>query len=154
MYVHLYLLYNNIIFYFHFVFFSELAFGSIITLKNARAGGALLHSHTHLYPKEHPPEQQQVNGFAFNSMHSFVLFSSLWYSACICCRPKWFQASFICISFVKGISVVINLEQRDVQIKLFKIVLPWISFLTTTYIIYWGCNNTSNCRCIAILMLR
>ena len=38
----------------------ELAFGSVVTLKNHRAGGALLHSHTHLYPKEHPPEQQQV----------------------------------------------------------------------------------------------
>lgn len=43
---------------------ADLAFGSIITLKNARAGGALLHSHTHLYPKEHPPEQQQVTCYS------------------------------------------------------------------------------------------
>lgn len=43
---------------------AELAFGSIITLKNARAGGALLHSHTHLYPKEHPPEQQQITCYS------------------------------------------------------------------------------------------
>ncbi|XP_031568277.1 protein O-mannosyl-transferase 2-like isoform X2 [Actinia tenebrosa] len=42
----------------------DLAFGSIITLKNHRGGGALLHSHTHLYPKEHPPEQQQVTGYS------------------------------------------------------------------------------------------
>ena len=40
--------------------FLDLAFGSIVTIKNHRAGGALLHSHPHLYPKEHPPEQQQV----------------------------------------------------------------------------------------------
>ena len=40
---------------------AELAFGSVVTMKNHRPGGALLHSHSHLYPKEHPPEQQQVN---------------------------------------------------------------------------------------------
>ncbi|XP_048585823.1 protein O-mannosyl-transferase 2 isoform X2 [Nematostella vectensis] len=42
----------------------DLAFGSMITLKNHRAGGALLHSHHHLYPKEHAPEQQQVTGYS------------------------------------------------------------------------------------------
>lgn len=51
------------VFYINFDSFLDLAFGSIVTLKNTRAGGALLHSHTHLYPKEHPPEQQQVNMF-------------------------------------------------------------------------------------------
>lgn len=42
----------------------DLAFGSIVTIKNHRAGGALLHSHPHLYPKEHGPEQQQVRCFS------------------------------------------------------------------------------------------
>eukprot|EP00795_Rhopilema_esculentum_P003468 gene3468-1848_t len=42
----------------------ELAYGSIVTLKNTKAGGTLLHSHQHLYPKEHPPEQQQVTGYS------------------------------------------------------------------------------------------
>lgn len=46
--------------YFIFLSFSDLAFGSIVSIKNTRAGGALLHSHSHLYPKEHAPEQQQV----------------------------------------------------------------------------------------------
>ena len=43
-----------------FSLFVELAYGSVITLKNHKPGGALLHSHHHLYPKEHPPEYQQV----------------------------------------------------------------------------------------------
>ncbi|XP_057315951.1 protein O-mannosyl-transferase 2-like isoform X2 [Hydractinia symbiolongicarpus] len=42
----------------------ELAFGSVITLKNHKTAGALLHSHQHLYPKEHPPEQQQITGYS------------------------------------------------------------------------------------------
>ncbi|KAJ7356079.1 hypothetical protein OS493_027005 [Desmophyllum pertusum] len=43
---------------------ADLAFGSIVTLKNTRAGGALLHSHSHLYPKEHGPEQQQITCYS------------------------------------------------------------------------------------------
>lgn len=46
--------------YIWWIIFLDLAFGSVVTMKNHRGGGALLHSHTHLYPKEHPPEQQQV----------------------------------------------------------------------------------------------
>jgi len=42
----------------------ELAYGSVITLKNTKPGGVLLHSHQHLYPKEHPPEQQQITGYS------------------------------------------------------------------------------------------
>ncbi|XP_046848331.1 protein O-mannosyl-transferase 2-like isoform X2 [Xenia sp. Carnegie-2017] len=42
----------------------HLAYGSMITLKNNRPGGALLHSHHHLYPEEHPPTQQQVTGYS------------------------------------------------------------------------------------------
>ena len=42
----------------------DLAYGSMITLKNNRPGGALLHSHHHLYPEEHPPAQQQVTGYS------------------------------------------------------------------------------------------
>lgn len=44
--------------------FSDLAYGSMITLKNHRSGGVLLHSHQHLYPEEHPPTQQQVTGYS------------------------------------------------------------------------------------------
>jgi hypothetical protein len=42
------------------LFVSDVAFGSVITLKQRRTGGAYLHSHTHLYPEEHGPRQQQV----------------------------------------------------------------------------------------------
>lgn len=55
--------YFRLIFLINSSFSTDLAFGSIVTLKNTRAGGALLHSHHHLYPKEHPPEQQQVSMF-------------------------------------------------------------------------------------------
>ena len=44
--------------------FSDLAYGSVVTLKNYRPGGALLHSHHHLYPEEHPPVQQQVTAYS------------------------------------------------------------------------------------------
>ena len=35
------------------------AYGSVITLKNSRGGGGLLHSHPHLYPEEFGEIQQQ-----------------------------------------------------------------------------------------------
>ncbi|KAI8787689.1 protein O-mannosyl-transferase 2 isoform X1 [Biomphalaria glabrata] len=41
-----------------------IAFGSEITLKQRRTGGAYLHSHFHLYPEEHPPKQQQVTTYS------------------------------------------------------------------------------------------
>ncbi|XP_029640738.1 protein O-mannosyl-transferase 2-like [Octopus sinensis] len=42
----------------------NVAYGSIISLKQKRAGGAYLHSHHHLYPEEHPPRQQQVTTYS------------------------------------------------------------------------------------------
>jgi hypothetical protein len=38
----------------------ELAYGAMITLKNARVGGGYLHSHYHLYPEGVGARQQQV----------------------------------------------------------------------------------------------
>ena len=40
--------------------FVEVAYGSMVTLKNYRAGGAYLHSHWHLYPEGVGARQQQV----------------------------------------------------------------------------------------------
>jgi len=40
--------------------FKELAYGSIVTLKNARVGGGYLHSHFHIYPEGVGAKQQQV----------------------------------------------------------------------------------------------
>ena len=34
-------------------------YGSVITIKNCRGGGGLLHSHQHLYPEEYGEYQQQ-----------------------------------------------------------------------------------------------
>ena len=39
--------------------FAVVAYGSVITLKNRRGGGGLLHSHSHLYPEEEGTYQQQ-----------------------------------------------------------------------------------------------
>ena len=39
---------------------SDMAYGSVITLKQRRTGGGYLHSHWHLYPEEFGPRQQQV----------------------------------------------------------------------------------------------
>ena len=41
---------------------SDVAYGSIITLKNHRGGGGLLHSHHHLYPEGMGKYQQQQVG--------------------------------------------------------------------------------------------
>jgi len=47
----------------HFV--SVVAYGSVVTLKNRRGGGGLLHSHGHLYPEEEGTyQQQQVRGLS------------------------------------------------------------------------------------------
>ncbi|KAK7103260.1 protein O-mannosyl-transferase 2-like [Littorina saxatilis] len=42
----------------------HVAFGSLITLKQRRTGGAYLHSHPHLYPEEVGPRQQQVTTYS------------------------------------------------------------------------------------------
>lgn len=42
---------------------ASVAFGSVVTLKQRRTGGAYLHSHWHLYPEEHPPRQQQITSY-------------------------------------------------------------------------------------------
>ncbi|XP_050438186.1 protein O-mannosyl-transferase 2 [Adelges cooleyi] len=42
----------------------EVAFGSIITLKNHRTGGGYLHSHWHLYPENVGAKQQQITTYA------------------------------------------------------------------------------------------
>ncbi|KAL8589782.1 hypothetical protein ACOMHN_020785 [Nucella lapillus] len=42
----------------------NIAFGSHITLKQRRTGGAYLHSHPHLYPEDLGPRQQQVTTYS------------------------------------------------------------------------------------------
>ena len=42
----------------------ELAYGALVTLKNARVGGGYLHSHYHLYPEGVGAKQQQVTSYA------------------------------------------------------------------------------------------
>ncbi|XP_033634905.1 protein O-mannosyl-transferase 2-like isoform X1 [Asterias rubens] len=42
----------------------DIAYGSIITLRNHRVGGGLLHSHPHLYPEELGPKQQQITTYS------------------------------------------------------------------------------------------
>jgi len=44
------------------VYFSDVAYGAVITLKNHRGGGGLLHSHPSLYPEGEGAIQQQVSG--------------------------------------------------------------------------------------------
>jgi len=41
----------------------DVAYGAVITLKNHRGGGGLLHSHPSLYPEGEGAIQQQVNTF-------------------------------------------------------------------------------------------
>ena len=41
-----------------------MAYGSVITLKNFRTGGAYLHSHWHLYPEGVGARQQQVTTYS------------------------------------------------------------------------------------------
>ncbi|XP_005091430.1 protein O-mannosyl-transferase 2 [Aplysia californica] len=53
-----------------------IAFGSILTLKQRRTGGAYLHSHVHLYPEEHPPKQQQVTSYSHKDENNKWLIKS------------------------------------------------------------------------------
>lgn len=41
----------------------DVAYGAVITLKNHRGGGGLLHSHTDLYPEGEGTIQQQVRQY-------------------------------------------------------------------------------------------
>ena len=45
----------------------ELAYGAMITLKNARVGGGYLHSHYHLYPEGVGARQQQITSVSDRS---------------------------------------------------------------------------------------
>lgn len=47
-----------------------LAYGASITIKNYQSSGTLLHSHSALYPKEHPPQQQQITGYSHKDMNN------------------------------------------------------------------------------------
>lgn len=38
----------------------DVAYGSVVTIKNHKTGGGYLHSHFHLYPKGFGAKQQQV----------------------------------------------------------------------------------------------
>lgn len=42
-------------------YYTEVAYGAVISLKNHRTGGGYLHSHYHLYPEGVGARQQQVN---------------------------------------------------------------------------------------------
>lgn len=44
----------------------QVAYGSIVTIKNHRTGGGYLHSHYHLYPEGIGARQQQVGATYFN----------------------------------------------------------------------------------------
>ena len=46
---------------FIFLSISDVAYGSVVTVKNHRTGGAYLHSHWHLYPEGVGAQQQQVS---------------------------------------------------------------------------------------------
>ncbi|XP_022092998.1 protein O-mannosyl-transferase 2-like isoform X2 [Acanthaster planci] len=43
----------------------DVVYGSVITLRNHRTGGGLLHSHNHLYPEGFGPRQQQITAYSY-----------------------------------------------------------------------------------------
>lgn len=49
------------------------AYGAVITLKNARTGGGYLHSHWHLYPEAVGARQQQVTGYSHKDENNLWL---------------------------------------------------------------------------------
>ncbi|GFR57381.1 protein O-mannosyl-transferase 2 [Elysia marginata] len=51
----------------------HIAYGSEITLKQRRTGGAYLHSHSHLYPEDYPPRQQQVTTYSHKDENNMWL---------------------------------------------------------------------------------
>ncbi|KAJ8045755.1 Protein O-mannosyl-transferase 2 [Holothuria leucospilota] len=51
----------------------KIAYGSVITLKNHRAAGGLLHSHPHLYPEGIGAQQQQVTAYAYKDENNLWL---------------------------------------------------------------------------------
>eukprot|EP01135_Chromosphaera_perkinsii_P003037 Nk52_evm19s233 gene=Nk52_evmTU19s233 len=52
----------------------EVAYGSIVSLKSQRIGGALLHSHEHLYPDDVGPRQQQITCYAHKDSNNHFMF--------------------------------------------------------------------------------
>ena len=53
---------------------TQVAYGSIVSLKSQRIGGALLHSHEHLYPEEIGPRQQQITCYAHKDDNNYFIF--------------------------------------------------------------------------------
>ena len=53
--------FQNVILFIKNDIFPGVAYGSVVTIKNYRTGGAYLHSHWHLYPEGVGAQQQQVS---------------------------------------------------------------------------------------------
>ena len=87
--------------------FTVVGYGSVITLKNCRGGGGLLHSHQHLYPEEYGEYQQQqvsnrhnLTGCWLNSQ-SFLNIKAAtctdWWALGLCEINWWCQSCLCCI---------------------------------------------------------
>ena len=64
--------------YFSYFIFPDVLYGSVITMKQYRTGGAYLHSHWHLYPEGVGAKQQQVRPYLqHNHLSSCVVFQKV-----------------------------------------------------------------------------
>jgi len=54
-------MFTSCVSFFTWVLSTDLAYGSVITVKNLRIAGGYLHSHWHLYPEGVGAHQQQVS---------------------------------------------------------------------------------------------
>lgn len=67
----------------------DLAYGSVVTMKNLRMAGGYLHSHWHLYPEGVGARQQQVSALPLcHCDRSYVFTQHLLSSRCHSCVLK------------------------------------------------------------------
>ncbi|KAF0991935.1 hypothetical protein HZS_4381, partial [Henneguya salminicola] len=55
----------------------KLASGSIVSIKGSRLDSFFLHSHSEMYPDDHPPTQQQVTGYPYPDQNNLWLIKNL-----------------------------------------------------------------------------
>ena len=77
----------------------DVAYGSVITLKNRRAGGGLLHSHPHLYPESVGVVQQQITAYSHKDENNKFLIKPAQENISFGMYGIWF---IFCESFVGG----------------------------------------------------
>ena len=111
---------------------SDVAYGAVVTLKNRRGGGGLLHSHTHLYPEDLGEyQQQQVHVYAVVTVHCTRYYCNIYLL-----HASFFSLVYTCTMYMYTYIMYMTDFLYDVVVQFVdKLVLTHLSQVQ-----YWFCR--------------